>query len=220
MAFIEEKNPLPSYTRGEEILNSVSHGVGALFGVAGTAVLVVWCALHSDARAVASGAVYGFTLILLYTMSTLYHAITDRRVKKVLRILDHATIYLLIAGTYTPYALVTLRGTAIGWVVFGLTWGVAVLGVTLSAVGLERFKKLSMVLYILAGWAALVAMKPIWDRLPLPGLLLMLLGGVFYTGGLVFYALKRRRYFHGIWHFFVLAGSVAHYFSVLLYVVR
>lgn len=220
MNFIENKNPPPGYTKGEEILNSISHGIGALFALAGTAILVAWCALYSDAWAVTAGAVYGGTLILLYTMSTLYHAITNQRAKKVLRILDHSTIFLLIAGTYTPYALVALHGTAIGWTVFGLTWGSAVLGITLNAIGVERFKKISMVLYLLSGWAAMISIKPLWDNLPVQGIVLLLLGGLFYTGGIAFYAMKRHPYFHGIWHFFVLAGSVCHYFSILFYVIR
>ncbi|MEG0693629.1 MAG: hemolysin III family protein, partial [Oscillospiraceae bacterium] len=153
------------------------------------------------------------------TMSTLYHALTNDRAKKVFRALDHSTIYLLIAGTYTPYALVTIRGT-MGWVVFGIVWGCAVIGIALNAISVERYKKISLALYLVSGWAAVLATKPIIDNLATNGLILMVLGGVFYTGGIVFYVMKKYRYFHGIWHFFVLAGSIAHYFSILFYVVR
>lgn len=220
MPMIQQKSPVGMYTRGEELLNSISHGVGTLFAVGGTAYLITWCALFSDAWAVVSSAIYGGTLILLYAMSTLYHAITNQRAKRVMRVLDHSTIYLLIAGTYTPYSLVTLGHGPMGWVIFGLVWGCAIVGITLNMISVERFKKISLALYILSGWAAIIAMKPIIDNLAPGGLFLMLLGGVFYTGGIAFYVMKKKKYFHGIWHFFVLAGSVAHYFSVLLYVVR
>ncbi|MFZ2537601.1 MAG: hemolysin III family protein [Oscillospiraceae bacterium] len=211
--------PKKLYTFGEELLNSISHGVGALLAIAGSAVLIVWAVFFSDAWGIVGASIYGFTLILLYTMSTLYHALTNDRAKKVFRALDHSTIYLLIAGTYTPYALVTIRGT-MGWVVFGIVWGSAVVGITLNAISVERYKKISLALYLVSGWAAVIAMKPIVDNLATNGLLLMLLGGLFYTGGIVFYVMKKHKYFHGIWHFFVLAGSICHYFSILFYVVK
>lgn len=220
MAMIQPKSPIGMYTRGEELLNSISHGVGTLFAIGGTAYLVTYCVLFCDVWSIVSAAIYGGTLILLYAMSTLYHAITNEKAKRIMRILDHSTIFLLISGTYTPYALVTLNHGPMGWTVFGIVWGCAVLGITLNAISIERFKKFSMALYILSGWAAIIAMKPIVEHLAPGGLILMLLGGVFYTGGIAFYVMKRKKYFHGIWHFFVLAGSVAHYFSVLFYVVR
>ncbi len=211
--------PKKLYTFGEELLNSISHGVGALLAIAGSAVLIVWAVIYSDAWGIVGSSIYGFTLILLYTMSTLYHALTNDRAKKVFRALDHSTIYLLIAGTYTPYALVTIRGT-MGWVVFSIVWGCAVIGITLNAISVEKYKKISLALYLISGWAAVIAMKPIVDNLATNGLILMLLGGIFYTGGIVFYVMKKRKYFHGIWHFFVLGGSICHYFSILFYVVR
>ena len=213
-----EKKPLRPYTKAEEIWNSISHGAGVVFAVAGTVVLLVYCVLYRDVWSVVSSAIYGGTLILLYTMSTLYHAITNKRAKKVLRVLDHTTIFLLIAGTYTPYSLVTLKHGPVGWIVFGLVWGSAVVGIILNMIDLERFKKISLILYIASGWAAVIAMKPIIENLAAPGLWLMLLGGLFYTGGIVFYVMKKHKYFHCIWHFFVLAGSGAHYFSFFLYV--
>lgn len=218
MSKIKQKSHQPPvYTTGEEIFNSVTHGVGAIFGALGAAYMIVFTALNCDAWAIVSASIYGASLIVLYTMSTLYHALTNKTAKKVFRVFDHSTIFLLIAGTYTPYALVTLHGT-MGWIIFGIVWGSAVIGITLNGISVERFKKISLILYIASGWAAILAMKPIIDNLDMSGLLLMLLGGVFYTGGIVFYKLKRIKYFHSIWHIFVLAGSVAHYFSILFYV--
>ncbi len=206
------------YSTGEEILNSISHGAGAVFAACGTALLIVLAAFFSDAWGIVSSAVYGFSLIVLYTMSTLYHAITNERAKRVMRVLDHSSIFLLIAGTYTPISLVTLRGP-LGWVVFGLVWGSAVIGIVFNAVSIERFKKLSLILYIASGWAVVIAAKPMITTMRPGGLWLLLIGGLFYTGGIFFYVQKKRRWFHGIWHLFVLFGSVAHYLSILFYVI-
>lgn len=207
------------YTAGEERLNWISHGVGALLGLAGS-IFLVTCALeYSDTWGIVGSAIYGFTLILLYTMSTLYHMISNPQIKKFFRIMDHSTIYLLIAGTYTPYALVTIRGT-MGWTVFSIVWGCAIIGIILNALSVEKYKKVSLALYLISGWAAVIAVKPIVENLATNGLILMVLGGLFYTGGIVFYVMKKHKYFHGIWHFFVLGGSIAHYFSILFYVVR
>ena len=207
------------YTAGEELLNAISHGLGVLLGIAGSAILIVVATLHSDVWGIVSVSVYGFTLILLYSMSTLYHALSNEKAKRIFRILDHSTIYLLIAGSYTPYLLVTIRGT-MGWIVFSIVWGCAVIGIVLNAISLERYKKISLALYLISGWAAVIATKPIVEHLAFEGLMLMLLGGVFYTGGIVFYKMKQHKYFHGIWHFFVLGGSIAHYFSILFYVAQ
>ena len=201
------------YSTGEEILNSISHGAGAVFAACGTALLIVLAAFFSDAWGIVSSAVYGFSLIVLYTMSTLYHAITNERAKRVMRVLDHSSIFLLIAGTYTPISLVTLRGP-LGWVVFGLVWGSAVIGIVFNAVSIERFKKLSLILYIASGWAVVIAAKPMIATMRPGGLWLLLIGGLFYTGGIFFYVQKKRRWFHGIWHLFVLFGSIAHYLSI------
>ncbi len=204
------------YTKGEEVFNGVTHGVGVLLSTAGCAILIVMAVLYADAWAVVSCSIYGATLIILYLMSTLYHSFSDERIKYVFRILDHSTIYLLIAGTYTPFALITLHGT-VGWIVFGVEWAVAILGIVLNATNMERFKKISMALYFIAGWTAIFAFGPIMNALPIEGIVLLLLGGAMYTGGIVFYALKRK-YMHGIWHLFVLSGSVLHYFNILFYV--
>lgn len=211
----EIKIPLNKrYTLGEEIFNSVSHGVGALLAIAGTVVLIVMTALYSDPWGVVSSAVYGGTLIILYTMSTLYHAITNEKAKQVMRVMDHVTIFLLIAGTYTPITLVTLRGT-LGWVLFGFIWGAAALGIVLNAIDLERFRKISVVCYIIMGWAIIAAIVPLINSLPTISLVFLLVGGVLYSVGVIFYAIKKIKYFHSIWHLFTIGGSVFHYFAIL-----
>ncbi len=206
------------YTLGEEIFNSVTHGVGGLLAIAGTAVLIVFAAICSDAWGVVSSAVYGASLILLYTMSTLYHAITNRRAKSFFRIMDHDTIFFLIAGTYTPITLIPLRG-AYGWVLFGVVWGAAILGIVLNSVDLEKFRKPSVVCYIAMGWVVIFAIKPMLKSCTPLSLWFLLIGGLCYTGGIAFYAMKSKKYFHSIWHIFTIAGSVFHYFSILSMIV-
>ena len=206
------------YTLGEEIFNSVTHGVGGLLAIAGTAVLIVFAAICSDAWGVVSSAVYGASLILLYTMSTLYHAITNRRAKSFFRIMDHDTIFFLIAGTYTPITLIPLRG-AYGRVLFGVVWGAAILGIVLNSVDLEKFRKPSVVCYIAMGWVVIFAIKPMLESCTPLSLWFLLIGGLCYTGGIVFYAMKSKKYFHSIWHIFTIAGSVFHYFSILSMIV-
>ena len=207
------------YTLGEEIFNSVSHGVGALLSIAGTVVLIVFSAIYNNAWAVVSSAIFGASLIILYTMSTLYHAITNDRAKSFFRIMDHNTIFFLIAGTYTPITLVPLRG-ALGWVLFGIIWGAAIVGIVFNSIDLEKFKKPSLVCYILMGWVIVIAIKPMLENVNVVSLWFLLIGGLFYTVGVVFYSIKRIRYFHSIWHLFTIAGSVFHYFSVLLFIIQ
>lgn len=205
---------MPRYTLGEEIFNGVSHGAGAVLSVAGTVVLIVCAAIYSDAWAVVSSCIYGASLIILYTMSTLYHSITNKRAKAFFRIMDHNTIFVLIAGTYTPITLAVLRG-AWGWVLFSVVWTAAIVGIALNSIDLERFKKLSIVCYIAMGWVIVFAIKPLIDSAPMLSLVFLVIGGVFYTGGIVFYAIKRVRYFHSVWHLFTIAGSAFHYFAIL-----
>lgn len=202
------------YSLGEEIFSAVTHGVGAALGVAGTAVLIVMAALHAGALAVVSCSVYGATMIILYTMSTLYHSITPDKAKRFFRIMDHDTIFLLIAGTYTPYSLIGLRGAA-GWALFGVIWGFAVLGIVFNSINLEKYKIPSMICYIMMGWAVLFTMRPLVQNISTFALVFLVLGGVAYTGGIFFYARNKVKYFHSIWHIFVLLGTVLHYFSVL-----
>ncbi|MBR1864528.1 MAG: hemolysin III family protein [Ruminococcus sp.] len=207
------------YTLGEEIFNSVTHGIGGGLAIAGTVVLIVFAAIYSNAWGVVSSSVYGASLIILYTMSTLYHALTNRTAKKFFRIMDHNTIFLLIAGTYTPIVLVPLRGP-VGWVLFGVIWGTAILGIVLNSVDLERFRKPSVVCYTVMGWAIVAALKPMLERVNRLSLLFLLIGGLFYTFGIVFYVIKSKKYFHSVWHLFTVAGSVFHWFAVLFIMIR
>lgn len=216
----EVKNkPAKRYTLGEEIFNSVSHGTGSLLSIGGTVVLIVFTAIYADAWAVVSSAIYGASLIILYTMSTLYHAITNEKAKKFFRIMDHNTIFFLIAGTYTPITLAILKGS-LGWVLFGIVWGAAIIGIVLNSIDLERFRKPSVVCYILMGWVIIFAVKPVLNAMPKISLIFLLLGGVFYTVGVVFYSIKKVRYFHSVWHLFTIAGSVFHYFSIFFALVQ
>lgn len=213
------KIELQPYSLAEELISSISHGLGALLAVAALVVGVVCSVLYNNVWCVVSMAVYGSTLILLYTNSTIYHALRRGAGKKVFRVIDHCSIFLLIAGTYTPLTLVTLRGT-FGWALFGVAWGAAVLGITLTAVDLKKYAKFSMACYLAMGWAVVVAVKPMLTHMAAGGLILLLAGGVFYTVGAVLYGIgRRKKYIHSVWHFFVLAGSVLHYCSILFYVV-
>lgn len=207
------------YTLGEEIFNAVSHGTGGLLAIGGTVVLIVFTAIYADAWAVISSAIYGASLIILYTMSTLYHAITNEKAKKFFRIMDHNTIFFLIAGTYTPVTLAILRG-ALGWVLFGIVWGAAILGIVLNSIDLEKFRKPSVFCYILMGWVVIFAIKPLLSAMPKMSLIFLFLGGAFYTVGVIFYAIKKIKYFHSIWHLFTIAGSVFHYFSIFFALVQ
>lgn len=206
---------LPSYTLGEEIFNSVSHGIGALLSIGGCAVLIVFCAIHNNAKAVVSGSIFGASLIILYTMSTLYHALTNPKAKRVFRVFDHDTIFLLIAGTYTPFALCCIKPIWLGWTIFGCIWGAAVLGIIFSSVNLEKFSKFSTICYVLMGWGIILAIKPLYQVLPKFSFIALIAGGLLYSLGVYFYKKKSVKYFHSIWHLFVVAGSVLHYFSVL-----
>jgi len=204
--------------RGEEIANSITHGLGLVLSVAGLVVLVVFAALRGTAWHIVSCAVYGATLVTLYAASTLYHGLRGPRVKRVLKILDHSAIYLLIAGTYTPFTLVTLRG-AWGWSLFGVVWGLALLGILWKVWFVDRFAVVSTTVYLLMGWLAVVAAKPLLASLPPAAIAWILAGGLCYTAGVVFFAWKRLPYAHTVWHLFVVAGSVCHFLAVLLYVI-
>lgn len=210
---------LEPWKLGEAIANSVSHGVGALLSVAGLVLLVVLAILHGGTTLIISVSVYGVSLCLLYTISTLYHAMRPPGVRRVFRILDHSSIYLLIAGTYTPFSLVLLRG-GWGWTLFGLVWSFAVIGLVFKAFATGKYPRLSSALYIGMGWLVILAIKPLLAVLPLPGFFWVFLGGVFYTGGVVFYAKDRIPYFHMVWHLCVLAGSACHFFAIFRYVLE
>lgn len=202
------------YTLGEEIFNSVTHGVGALLSVAGTVVLVVFSAFYSDAWSVVGSAIYGASLIMLYAMSTLYHAITNKKAKGFFRIMDHTNIFFLIAGTYTPITISILRGW-LGWVLFSVVWLAAIIGIVLNSVDLNKYSKPSIVCYIAMGWVVVFAIKPLFEIMNTPCFFLLLAGGVLYTLGVVFYAIKKVKYFHSVWHILTVLGSVCHYFAIL-----
>jgi hemolysin III len=207
-----------AWSMGEEVAHSVTHGIGLLASVAGLVILVILAAATRDPWRITACAVYASTLVLLYAASTLYHALSTTRARKALRVLDHSAIFLLIAGTYTPFALVSLRGPW-GWTLFGIVWGLALLGITAKAVFGARWPIVSTAIYVGMGWVVLVAAKPLVANVPAGAIAWLLAGGVAYTAGLVFYAWTRLRYSHAIWHLFVLAGSVCHYVAVARYVV-
>ncbi len=208
---------LPRYGFADELASSVIHGIGVVLSIAGLAVLVTLAALHADARAVVSCAVFGSTLVMLYTASTLYHAIPVPSVRPLLRRLDHIAIFVLIAGTYTPFTLLALPG-AWGWSLFATIWVLALAGSVLELGFPHAPRKLVATLYVAMGWVGLVAIEPLYHHLQPGGLALLLAGGVAYTLGVPFYLMRRLPYHHSIWHAFVLAGSVLHYLAVLLYV--
>lgn len=215
----EKIKDLPKYSLSEELISSISHGVGAALAIAALVIGLVFSVMYNNAWCVVSMAVYGSTLIILYMMSTLYHSLRPNAGKRVMRVFDHCSIFLLIAGTYTPYTLVTLRGP-LGWTLFGIVWGAAALGITLNAVDLKKFTKFSMICYIAMGLAIFVAIRPMMDKMAMNGLVLLLVGGAAYLLGAVLYVMgKKVTYMHSVWHFFVLAGSILHYFSILFYVV-
>jgi hemolysin III len=199
---------------GEEIFNSVSHGVGAALAIAGTVVLIVAAAIHTNAWGVVSCCIYGASLIILYTMSTLYHSFTNKRVKSFFQIMDHNTIFLLIAGTYTPITLFFLGGS-VGWILFSVVWAAAIFGIVINSINLEKARIPSIFCYVAMGWVIIFAIKPLIAAMPTVSLIFLITGGAFYTLGIIFYAIKRIKYFHSVWHLFTIAGSVFHYFSIL-----
>lgn len=209
---------IPTYTLGEELISAISHGVGALLGIAALVLCIVKSANPLDGYKLASSIVFGVTIVLLYLMSCLYHALKVNKAKRVFRVFDHCTIFLLIAGTYTPYTLVVLRDS-IGWWLFGVIWLIAVVGIVLNAVSLRKFAKLSVACYLLMGWMIVFSFSRLKAAMPWNGVLLLLWGGVAYTLGAIVYGIgSKRRYFHSIFHFFCLAGTVLHFFSIYLYV--
>ena len=209
---------IPRYTLGEELINSISHGIGAGLGITALVLCIVKSCSPLDGYKLASSIVFGLTTTLLYLMSCLYHALKVNRAKRVFRVIDHCTIFLLIAGTYTPYTLNTLRGVT-GWVLFGIVWGVGILGIVLNAVSLKKFAKLSVACYIALGWVVIFASKELIASLDRGGLWLLLAGGIAYTVGAVLYGIgAKKRYFHSVFHFFCLIGTALHFFSIYFYV--
>ncbi len=205
----------PSF--GEELANSLSHGLGLLLAIVGLPFLIMHAEHHGSVSAVVGAAIFGSSAILLYLASTLYHAIPQRRIKDILRLLDHAAIFLLIAGTYTPITLGVLHG-GWGWTLFGLIWGLALAGLIFKALVGVRFPRLSTLLYVAMGWVVVIAIRPLWLHMAAGGLMWLAAGGLAYSLGVVFFVLDEKvRYGHFIWHLFVLAGTACHFFAVLFY---
>jgi channel protein, hemolysin III family len=203
---------------GEEIANAITHGIGAIASIVGLVFLILQAVINGNIYSIVSGAIFGASLIILYSMSTLYHAITNIKAKKVLRTFDHCSIFFLISGTYAPFCLVTLNGK-IGWSLFAFNLAITIIGTVLNSINIKKFHKLSLLLYLLMGWSIVFAIRPIVHVLNPVGLWLLVTGGIFYTLGIIFYIATKHKYMHTIWHFFVLAGSITHYLCVLLYVI-
>lgn len=202
------------YSAAEELANSITHGIGLLIGIAVLVVLVVFASLRKGVWEIVSVSIYGATFILLFLASTLYHSATKEKAKRVLKVIDHSAIYLLIAGTYTPFALVPLRG-ALGWSIFGAIWSAALLGIFFKAFFTGRFKAVSLISYLFMGWFCVVAVKPLYRELNTAGFAFLVAGGLCYSVGAVFYAWNALKWSHAVWHLFVLAGSLCHFISVL-----
>jgi len=213
---------LPTYTKGEEIFNMTSHIVGGVIGIVATVLCVVMAAMHHNVYGIVSGAIFGTTMILLYTMSSIYHGLRPNTTgKKVLQILDHCSIFLLIAGSYTPFTLCTLReyDTATGWTIFGIIWAMAILGIVLNSIDLKQFKKFSMICYLAMGWCIIAKANLLPSLLGIQGVTLLVAGGVVYTIGAVLYGVgKKHKYMHSIFHLCICAGSLLHFLCILLYV--
>ncbi len=213
---------LPSYSHGEELFNMISHIVGGGLGVVALVLCVVFSAIYRDAYTIVGSAVYGVSLIVLYTMSGIYHGLKDGTAKKVMQVLDHCTIYFLIAGTYTPILLSSIRAVSptTAWILFGVVWGLTALAATLTAIDLKRYSVFSMICYIGMGWCIVFAFNTLIEAIELPGLWLLLSGGIAYTVGAVLYGIgKKRSYMHGVFHLFVLLGSLLHLLCILFYVI-
>ena len=215
---MSESHPIEKYSFLEEIFNSITHGIGALISIAGLVLLIVFSIMNGNLNHIISCTIFGFTLVLLYTTSTLYHSFQKPYLKHVFKILDHSCIYVLIAGTYTPFLLVTIRGV-VGWSMFALVWSLTVIGVLFKVFFVHRFKIISTIAYILMGWLVIFAIKPLLQALPGSGLFWLVCGGLAYTLGTIFYVWKKLPFNHAIWHLFVLTGSVCHFCAVMFYVI-
>ena len=213
---------LPSYTHGEEIFNMVSHIVGGGVGVVALTLCVIFAAIHHNPWGVVGSAIYGTTMIMLYTMSSIYHGLRPNTAKKVMQVMDHCSIFLLIAGTYTPIALCSLRAYSpvLGWTIFSVVWVLAALGITLNAIDLKKYKVFSMICYLFMGWCVIFAAKPTYLAIGKGGVMFLLAGGVSYTIGAMIYMLcKKKRYAHSIFHIFVVLGTILHFFCILFHII-
>lgn len=201
-------------SKSEEITNAISHGIGTALAIAALVILVVFAARYGNAWHMVSFSIYGSTLVILYLASTLYHSFPYGKTKTLFKIIDHSCVYILIAGTYTPLALVSLQG-ALGWTIFGIIWGIALVGIVFKAYFINRFVVFSTLLYIVMGWLIIVAIKPLTAAMSTVSLRFLLAGGIIYTLGTIFYGLQKLKYNHAVWHLFVLAGSICHFFTIL-----
>jgi hemolysin III len=207
------------YTKGEEIANAITHGIGAALAIAALVLLIVFSVMKGTVWHVVSFSVFGATLVILYLESTLYHSLTNKKVKRLFRKFDHMSIFLLIAGSYTPFCLTILRGS-LGWIMFGVVWGSTIVGIVLKAFLTGKKDKLSTILYVVMGWLIVIAIKRMYLNMTFSGFLFLVIGGLLYTVGALFYSWDKLKYNHGVWHLFVIGGSVCHFFSVmnLLYI--
>ena len=213
---------LPVYTKGEEIFNMVSHIIGGTLGIVAIVLCSVFAAKNRNAYGVVSGVIFGVTLLLLYTMSSIYHGLSPKlKAKKVFQIIDHCSIFILIAGTYTPFCLCTLReyNTSLGWTLFGIVWGLAAIGIVFNSIDLKRYKIFSMICYLIMGWCIIFKINILVDLLGITGFILLLSGGIVYTLGAIFYVLgKKHKWMHTIFHIGCVIGSLLQFFCILLYV--
>lgn len=213
---------LPTYTKGEEIFNMSSHIVGGVLGIVATVLCIIFAAIHRNVYGIISGAIFGTTMILLYTMSSIYHGLKpERKAKKVMQILDHCSIFLLIAGSYTPFCLCTLReyNTAIGWTMFGIIWGFAILGIVLNSIDLKKYKIFSMICYLVMGWCIIVKVNVLPQLLGMTGFWLLISGGIVYTIGAILYGVgKKHKYIHSVFHLCILIANLLQFLCILLYV--
>lgn len=211
------------YSRGEEIANSITHGIGVIFSIVALTLMLVFANLYGNASKIVSVSIYGSTLVILYTASTLYHALIGTRAKKIFKIFDHASIYLLIAGTYTPFTLVVLRQEGyIGWLIFAIVWMIAIVGIVLSTVFIGKFRIFKTLMYIAMGWIIILVLPQLSQIMEsnnsIKGIYWLFAGGLAYTLGTIFYLFKKIKYFHSVWHLFVLAGTVCHFIAVMFYI--
>ncbi len=214
------KITVPKYTLGEELLNSITHGLGVLFGITILVLTIIMSAHNHNTIGIVSSCIYGTSMIIMFLISCLYHALSPRiGAKKVFRILDHCDIYAFIAGSYTPFCL-SLLGGAVGWTLFGIIWTCAIIGVIINSINLEKYKKLSLALYLIQGWMVLISFNSLYQALPTKGLFYLLSGGIVFTIGAVLYGMgKKMRYMHSVFHVFVLAGCILQSFSILFYAI-
>ena len=213
-----QNKPFSSESSSERLFNTITHGIGSVLSIVALVLMVVYASYNSDAWSIVGVSIFGSTLILLYMSSTLYHAFSNGRVKQIFKTLDQSFVYLLIAGTYTPVLLITLRNT-LGWTVFVLVWAMAIGGITHRIFFFDKLKKLSLVSYILMGWLSLIVFKSLLNAAPAELVIWLLIGGAFYTGGLIFYSWEKLPFNHAIWHLFVLGGSFSHFMGIYIYLI-